>query len=126
MKKRVPDAEQVSDFMDALIHPMKAEVEKLRAIINGANPKIAERIKWNAPSYYYLKDVAAFNLRQQKFVQLILLFPEGLLSHSYGILEGDWKDRREARFYGIEDIETKSAALQNLINDWVALADSKQ
>lgn len=104
-------------------YPLKAEVEALRTIIKNANSKIAERVKWNAPSYYYIEDFAAFNLRQTKFVQLILIFPKGLLKDDYGILLGDWKDRREARFENMADVEAKKSALENVVNDWVELID---
>ena len=113
----------IDEFMKKLDHPLKAEVEALRTIIQNANPKIAERVKWNAPSYYYVEDFAAFNLRQQKFVQLILIFPKGLLKDDYGILLGDWKDRREARFTSMADIKSKQKALEQIVNDWIELLD---
>lgn len=89
-------AEQVEALMAALDHPLKAEIEALRAIIKTAGPELAERVKWNAPSYYLGKhDMAAFNLRQTGFVQLVLVFPGGLMIEDRrGLLEGDYKDRR--------------------------------
>lgn len=99
IEMKTNDAEKVEDLMDKLEHPLKPEVEALRKIISDADPKIAERVKWNAPSYYYKMDMAAFNLRQTKFVQLILIFPKGLIADDSGLLLGDWKDRREARFH---------------------------
>jgi hypothetical protein len=38
-------------------------------------------------------------------------------------LEGDWKDRREARFYDMEDVKSKRAALEKVVNDWIKLMD---
>lgn len=111
------------ELMAVIDYPLKAEVQALRTIIKNANSKIAERVKWNAPSYYYIEDFAAFNLRQTKFVQLILIFPKGLLKDDYGILLGDWKDRREARFENMADVEAKKSALENVVNDWVELID---
>ncbi len=123
MKLKKDDAEKINDFMNTLEHPFKAEVEALRVIIRNVNSKIAERIKWNAPSYYYQTDMAAFNLHQKKFVQLILIFPKGLINDGTGLLKGDWKDRREARFYNMEDIESKKAALEKIITEWVELME---
>lgn len=51
------DADKVNEYMKKLEHPLIKEIEAVRAIIRGANKKISERIKWNAPSYYY-KDVS--------------------------------------------------------------------
>ena len=43
-------------------------------------------MEWNAPSYFYKADFAAFNLHQEQFVQLILLFPFGLIADDSGLL----------------------------------------
>ncbi|UPT67080.1 MAG: DUF1801 domain-containing protein [Sphingobacteriales bacterium JAD_PAG50586_3] len=120
-KKTVQTPDELMAVTD---HPLKAEVEALRIIIKNANSKIAERVKWNAPSYYYIEDMAAFNLRQTKFVQLILIFPKGLLKDDYGILLGDWKDRREARFTDMADVKAKKEALEKVVNDWIDLIDN--
>ncbi len=123
MMMKVDEATKVNQLMETLDHPFKMEIEALREIIKNASPNLQERVKWNAPSYYYRVDLAAFNLRQTKFVQLILLFPNGLVEDPTGIMQGDWKDRREARFSGMEDIQNKKAALENIVNDWVAMID---
>lgn len=116
---------QVSTFMKKLYHPMKEEIEAVRSIIKAANPKMLERVKWNAPSFFYKTDFAAFNLRAERYVQLIMLFPKGVVKDSSGLLLGDWKDRREARFYDIDDVRKKKAALERVVNSWVELLDSK-
>jgi len=115
--------ESVDEFMSRSVHPLKKEIEALRTILKNSNPKIGERIKWNAPSYFFNDDMAAFNLRQTEFVQIIFVFPKGLIKDEDGILLGEWKDRREARFYSMEDITTKKAAIERLVNDWVMLMD---
>ena len=67
--------ESPDELMARTDHPFKAEIEALRTTILGASGEIAERVKWNAPSYFLSKnskrDMAAFNLHQQKFVQLV-------------------------------------------------------
>ena len=67
--------ETVDEYMAALDHPFKAEVEALRAIIKGVNPNITEQVKWNAPSYRYKDYIATFNLRAQQHVHLIFHNP---------------------------------------------------
>jgi hypothetical protein len=115
---------KVDELMRKLEHPFKPEIEALRTIIKNANSKISERVKWNAPSYFYqAEDMAAFNLHNQKFVQIIFVFPKGLINDDTGLLQGDWKDRREARFHNMADVETKKAALEKVVNAWVKLID---
>ena len=65
---------EVNTYLDNLEHPLKEEVLQLRDYIKTAFPTLTEIIKWNAPSYYYKEDMAAFNLSQQNFLQLIFRF----------------------------------------------------
>lgn len=123
---KATDAAEVAALMAQLTHPLKAEVEALRQIIRGANPKLHERVKWNAPSYFYKADLAAFNLHNEQFVQLILLFPHGLIADDSGLLLGDWKDKREARFANLQEVGAKKAALVRVINAWVAQIDAAE
>jgi hypothetical protein len=111
----------VDAAMAALDHPLKAEVEALRAIVKAAAPELGERWKWNAPSYYLGKfDMAAFNLHQTAFVQLVMVFPAGLMiGDRRALLEGDYKDRRLARFDSLTDIDTKRPALEAVVREWV-------
>ena len=115
--------EQVDVLMAALDHPLKPEIEVLRTIIKTAGPELGERVKWNAPSYHLGKhDMAAFNLRQAGFVHLVLVFPAGLMIEDRrGLLEGDYKDRRLARFDSMADVEAKRPALEAVVREWVAL-----
>lgn len=117
------DTEAVNAYVQQLQHPYKAEIEALRGIIKNAHPKIAERVKWNAPSFFYQLDMAAFNPRAKGFIQIIFIFPKGLIKDSSGLLEGDWKDRRQAKFYDMADIKAKKKALEQVVNEWIKLMD---
>lgn len=123
--KDADDSAGVDAFMAALDHPLKAEVETLRGIIRKASPKLSERIKWNAPSYFLgAHDFAAFNLHQIEFVQLIVVFPKGKPAIDVdGLLEGEWVDRRMAKFTSATDIEWKAKKLTGLVRDWVKLVE---
>ncbi|MBC6110792.1 DUF1801 domain-containing protein [Pedobacter fastidiosus] len=113
--------EEVDVYLENLDHPFKAEVELLRSIILSANDQLEERIKWNSPSFYFVKDFAAFNLRAKGYVQIIFIFYDGNIIESEGLLQGKWKDRREARFYSLIDIHNKTSQLKDFVNDWIKL-----
>lgn len=115
--------DEVDDYMDKLVHPYKQEVERIRDIIINANIKLNERVKWNSPSFYYIKDFAAFNLRAKGYVQIIFIFYDGNMIDDPVLLQGNWKDRREARFYGMDDIEKKKPALEQFVNNWITQID---
>ncbi|MBK7034878.1 MAG: DUF1801 domain-containing protein [Bacteroidetes bacterium] len=124
-KTVVSKMESPDSLMQASEHPFKPEIEELRIIIKNASSKIAERIKWNAPSYFYIKDMAAFNLHQEKFVQIIFIFYNGTMINDSGdLLEGKWKDRREARFYSMDDIKNKKTKLEKVVLEWIDLIEN--
>ncbi|NOU27030.1 MAG: DUF1801 domain-containing protein [Polyangiaceae bacterium] len=112
--------EAVDAFLAQLDHPMKAEIEAVRAIILRASPNVRERIKWNAPSFFFREDIGAFHLRSRTFVHLILVFPEAVTMVDDPILEGDHVRRREVKFRDMADVGAKKRSLQRIIAAWVA------
>ncbi|QRN92801.1 DUF1801 domain-containing protein [Archangium violaceum] len=117
-------ADQVDAYMKDLEHPLKAEIEAVRTIILGANKKVAERVKWNAPSFYYKEDIAAFHPRARDCVHVVFVFPRGTMpSDRFGFLEGDYVDRRMARFRDMADVQANKAGLVRLVNHWVRAMD---
>lgn len=116
--------EVVDAYLRDVDHPFKAEMQAVREIILGASDKLQERIKWNAPSFYYKQDLGAFNPRAAEFAHLILLFPGGLGMEGHGtLLEGKHQDRREVKFFSLDDVKAKRRALEKLVQQWVALRD---
>lgn len=93
-KKNINDTDGVNQYMAALDHPLKAEVEAIRNIILSANKEICERVKWNAPSFFYKdQDMVTFMLRAQQHVHLVFHHPY-IVQIDSDLLEGDYKDRR--------------------------------
>lgn len=124
-KVKLSGKDEVDQFIANLDHPYKNEIIRLRSIIINASNKLAERVKWNAPSFYYVKDLAAFNLRAKDYVQIIFVFYDGNMIDDPTLLQGEWKDRREARFYGLNDIESKKVALEKFVVTWIELIDKQ-
>ena len=110
------DAQLVEEYMAALEHPLKAEMEALRTIIKEAHPSIGERIKWNAPSYYAATDMVTFNPRAATHVHLVFHHP-AIESVSSPILEGEYKGRRMAYFTTMEEVKKGSAEIQRVLRE---------
>jgi hypothetical protein len=116
-------APTVAEYMAALKHPLKAEVQALREIIQGVNSQITEQIKWNAPSFSYKGYLATMNLHEQNVVRLV--FHNGaILDQSSGILEGDYVDRRLVYFKDMVEVKAKKPALVKAIKEWIKLMDA--
>lgn len=116
----------VQEFMETMDHPFKDVIDAVRQIILSANPKIAERVKWNAPSFYHSDtqdDLAAFNLHIKDKAMLVLVFPHGLVEDDSGFLQGDYKDRRLAYFHSMEDVTKHRKKLEKVVNNWVKLVN---
>lgn len=112
---------QVSTFLEALDHPLKAEVLHIREIIKGANKNIDEQIKWNAPSFSYNGEyLVTFNLRATDRIHLV--FHNPMISKVKSeLLEGDYPDRRMTYFKNMQDIEDKRPVLAKALKDLIKL-----
>jgi len=127
-KRSAPAPENVDTFLASLDHPFKPEILALRQIILGADPSIAEGIKWNAPSFRTSEYFATFHLRAKDGVQVILhLGAKTRDDSTSGVSIADpesllkWlaKDRASVKFRNLKDIDAKGAAFANVIRDWI-------
>ena len=117
--------EEVVAFMEKLDHPFKAEVQAVREIIKSVNEGITEQIKWAAPSFSYKGYMVTFNLWAKEHAHLV--FHNGaILNNASGLLEGDYPDRRMTYFSSMDDVESKRAALEDAIREWVILRDQEE
>lgn len=116
------DKEKVSEYMDKLNHPLKVEIETVRKIIKGSDKRISERIKWNAPSYYYKEDMVTFNHRNQKAVHLVFHHP-AIVKIKSPLLLGDYKDRRMTYFKDMKDVKVNKKELVRIMNELVKRID---
>jgi hypothetical protein len=83
-------------------------------IIKKSSPKISERIKWNAPSYYYLEDLVTFGPRKEDKVLLVFHHPH-IVKIKSDLLEGDYRDRRLMWFSNMKEIKSNKKELTNIM-----------
>lgn len=116
---KTSDEEQVANYMKALKHPLKDEMEEIRKIIKGADKRIGERIKWNAPSYFYIQDMVTFGPYRPGSPQgnkLLLVFHHPfIVKIKSALLEGDYKDRRLMYFENMKEIKSNKKELVRII-----------
>jgi hypothetical protein len=124
------DAE-VADFLRALDHPLKPEIELVRKLILDVSPEIREGIKWNAPSFRTSDSFATFNLRARDGEQRVWIIlhlgskphsgtAKGKIKDPTGLLEWLADDRCVVKFKDAQDIKAKRAALQKIVREWIA------
>jgi hypothetical protein len=126
--KNAAEDTDVDAFLAALDHPAKALVVELRRIVLGADARIAEGIKWNAPSFRTTEYFATTNLRAKQGAGLILHFgaKKNAISASgveipdpAGLLRWLAKDRATVEFGDAADLTVKAPALQAVLREWI-------
>lgn len=109
-------------------HPLRAELDALRAIVVAAEPRLVEGVKWNAPSYAFAgDDRLTFNLSAKDRVRLI--FHCGVKKRAaagrvpvddQGLLEWAADDRGIATFRSADEVAAAKKALTQLVRAWLA------
>lgn len=127
----VNNSSKVDEFMVSLEHPLKVEIEAVRALILGADKRINESVKWNAPSFYIKEHFATFKLRPMETIQVV--FHTGAkvraditdvdIDDPSGLLKWVAKDRGVATLADMKDIESKKIALIAVVRGWIEHMD---
>ena len=113
---------KVDDYMQKLENPFKDTWEQIRDIVLSVDPKMEEDIKWGAPTFIYKGNLATFNPRTKKFVNLT--FHTGaLIVDPDGVLEGDAKEARVFRVASDNELLKKKAGLVTVVKNWIELKD---
>jgi hypothetical protein len=123
----VKDESVVDQYMARLKHPLKAEIEALRAIILGADPRIREAVKWNAPSYFIVDHFATFNLRSAETVRVVLHrgakakdeASAPRIDDPSGMLTWAARDRCVATFSDMKTVRSQKRAFTAILRQWI-------
>lgn len=123
---------EMDAFIRSLAHPREAEIFAIRAVLLAADPRIAESIKWNAPSFSTTEHFATFQLRGKSGVQLVLHLgakprPDSLVRTSVDEPAAglDWKgaDRAVLTFADLADVEARKEPLTRVVRAWLRHLD---
>jgi hypothetical protein len=114
--------------MRKLDHPLKPELEAVRAIILGVSPEISEGIKWNSPSFRVKEWFATINIRKDAIHVILHLGAKvkdnstgGLtIDDPTGLLEWLAKERAAVKFGHMQAIKSGRASFEDIVRQWVA------
>jgi len=107
----------VDEWFETLEHPLKEEMLQVRWIILKADERIAESIKWKAPTFEFKGNLVSFQPRAKKFVSL--MFHRGSeIPGDHPVLQGDAALVRTMRLEGSSEIEAQRAELQAVVRAW--------
>lgn len=120
---------EVTQFLDELQHPLRPEIELLRAIILAACPTLTENIKWNGPNYSLNnQDLLTMRIQPPKQIQLVLHRgahkqtqpQERLIQDQSGLLVWKENDRAVISLKKQADIHKSKTDLTRIVKDWIA------
>ena len=117
------EAEQVNDWMDKLDASFKPSVNAVRKIIKTAAEKLTERIKWNAPSYYYKEDIVTFGPTKAKDKIILVFHHPDIVKIRSELLQGNYKNRRLVYLNSMKEVKDAQKELERIIKESVAMID---
>lgn len=114
---------EVDKYLEKKNHPMDKEIRRVRDIILETDDRIEETIKWQSPTFMYKGNMASYFMNAKKHVSL--MFHKGAsINDRTGILQGDGKEGRSAKFASMEEIESRKDDLQSAVKAWIDLMDN--
>lgn len=115
---------EVDEYLKKKAHPLTPEIERVREIILQAHEGVEETIKWSSPTFLYKGNMASYFMNAKKHVSL--MFHKGAeLPNKRGLLQGDGKEGRTAKFMSMDEIEARKQDLQSVVLEWVNQQDLK-
>ena len=122
-KSKPTEAEQVNEWMDKVDTSFKPSINAVRKIIKTAAAKLNERIKWNAPSYYYKEDIVTFGPTKAKDKIMLVFHHPDIVKIRSELLQGNYKDRRLVYLNSTKEIKDAQQELERIIKESVAMID---
>lgn len=129
MKKETTLNSEVTNFLDAQMHPFRNEIEQLRICLLSSDKNLTENIKWNGPNYCYNNEDRITMRIQPPTKQAQLIFHRGvkkqaqpkekLISYKSKILVWKENDRAVVTFKNLQDIENGKEELKDIVNEWI-------
>ncbi|MFB6340941.1 DUF1801 domain-containing protein [Saccharicrinis sp. FJH62] len=118
----------MTEFLDALNHPMRHEIELLREIILGSTGGLTENIKWNGPNYTFdQQDRITMRIQPPKQIQLIFHIgakkqeqpKDRIIQSQSKLLVWKENDRAVVTFKNSSDIDHGKKELSSIVNEWI-------
>lgn len=105
-------------------NPMKAVVERIRAIILAADPRIDECIKWQAPTFTYRGNLASFFPKSKQHASL--MFHLGAqIPGTHPRLEGSGDTGRVVKLASLAEVTAAKRDLEKLVKAWCDWRDAE-
>ncbi|MGE0551601.1 MAG: DUF1801 domain-containing protein [Kofleriaceae bacterium] len=108
---------EVDAWFTTYDNPMKAVVQRIREIILAADPRIDECIKWQAPTFTYLGNLASFFPKSKQHASL--MFHVGAkIPGKHPRLEGTGATGRVLKIGSVAEANAAKADIVRIVKAW--------
>jgi hypothetical protein len=107
----------VDRWFEQYDNPMKDVVQRIRAIVLGADARISECIKWQAPTFTYEGNLASFYPRSRQHASL--MFHLGAkIPGKHPRLEGSGSTSRVMKIGSVREASAAKADIERIVQAW--------
>jgi uncharacterized protein YdhG (YjbR/CyaY superfamily) len=120
----MPKNRAVNAWFATYDNPMKPVVQRMRAIILGADKRIEECIKWQAPTFTYQGNMASFFPKSKQHASL--MFHQGAkIPGKHPRLEGDAAQGRVVKIASVKEANAAKKDLERIVRAWCDWRDQE-
>jgi hypothetical protein len=108
---------EVDAWFERYDNPMAPVVQRMREIVLGADPRIDETIKWQAPTFTYKGNLASFYPKSRQHASL--MFHLGArIPGDYPRLEGSGDTSRVMKFTSVAEADAARDEIGRIVAAW--------
>jgi uncharacterized protein YdhG (YjbR/CyaY superfamily) len=120
----MPRSKEVDAWLARYDNPMKPVVQRVREIVLGADRRIEECIKWQAPTFTYRGNLASFYPKSKAHASL--MFHQGArIPGEHPRLEGTGDTSRVLKLGSVADADAARKDLEKLVRAWCDWRDAE-
>lgn len=114
---------EVDAWFERYRNPMKDVVLRMREVVLGADPRIDECIKWQAPTFTYRGNLASFYPKSKQHASL--MFHTGAqIPGEHSRLEGTGDTSRVLKIGSVAEVDVAKGDIERLVRAWCDWLDS--
>jgi len=118
-------SKEVDAWFSRYENPMKDVVQKIRAIVLAADPRMGECIKWQAPTFTYKGNLASFYPKSKQHASL--MFHTGAnIPGKHKLLEGTGSTSRVMKLGTVSAADAAKGDIEKIVRAWCDWRDAEE
>jgi hypothetical protein len=113
----MPRNKDVDAWFRSYENPMKEVVLRVREIVLGADPRIAECIKWQAPTFTFEGNLASFFPKSRQHASLMFHLGARIPGH-HPRLEGGGGTGRVMKIASVSEADSAKQDIERIVDAW--------